>query len=166
MDAAQFAESMVPEGLHGTALSRHPSQTSLSGAAPGGVLDTGPDSTALPRSSSQSALPAVVSNDPSHDEAQARAFPRNASSGSLAGAWPNSALEVDKGLALGAQGSSFRRPWQAVRPGGAVRQWQPSQQSHAHLSANGAVAEGERFYENHMNPAWLPSAACQCQEQQ
>lgn len=146
VDAAQFAESMVPEGLHGTALSRNPSQTSLSGAAPGGVLDTGPDSTALPRSSSHSALPPTTSSDPLHDEAQARALPGNASSGSLAGAGPNSALVADRGQDLRAQGSSCAWPWQAVRPGGAVRQSQPSKQSHApvtHLYINqAAAAEG------------------------
>lgn len=42
VDAAQFAENMVPEGLHGPALPRNASHTSLTGAAPGGVLDAGP----------------------------------------------------------------------------------------------------------------------------
>ena len=56
MDAAQFAEDMVPEGLHKAALSRNPSQTSLSGAAPGGVLDAGLHGAALPRRASHVTL--------------------------------------------------------------------------------------------------------------
>lgn len=56
MDAAQFAEDMVPEGLHQAALGRNPSQTSLSGAAPGGVLDAGLHGAALPRKASQTTL--------------------------------------------------------------------------------------------------------------
>lgn len=56
VDAAQFAEDMVPEGLHKAALSQNPSQTSLSGAAPGGVLDAGLHGAALPRKASQITL--------------------------------------------------------------------------------------------------------------
>ena len=56
VDAAQFAEDMVPEGLHQAALSRNPSQTSLSGAAPGGVLDAGLHGAALPRQASHVTL--------------------------------------------------------------------------------------------------------------
>ncbi len=56
VDAAQFAEDMVPEGLHQAALSRNPPQTSLSGAAPGGVLDAGLHGAALPRKASQTTL--------------------------------------------------------------------------------------------------------------
>ncbi len=77
VDAAQFAESMVPEGLLGPALPRNPSQTSLSGAAPGGVLDTGPHGSALSWGPSHSSLsgeaadlglhPAALPPDASYD---------------------------------------------------------------------------------------------------
>ena len=56
VDAAQFAESMVPEGLLGPALPRNPSQTSLTGAAPGGVLEAGLHPTALPRTPAHTSL--------------------------------------------------------------------------------------------------------------
>lgn len=130
VDAAQFAESMVPEGLHGAALPRNSSQTSLSGAAPGGVLDTGPHSAALPRSSSQVSLPRVMSSGALHIGPHGKAMPRTASSSTLVGAGPTSApLEADQGPNQRAQGSNFRWPWQAKKPGGAVRQLQPSHQS-------------------------------------
>ena len=130
VDAAQFAESMVPEGLHGAALPRNSSQTSLSGAAPGGVLDTGPPSAALPRSSSQMSLPRVMSSSALHTGPYGNALPRSVSSSTLVGAGPTSAPpEADQGPIQRAQGSNFRWPWQAKKPGGAVRQLQPSHQS-------------------------------------
>lgn len=131
VDAAQFAESMVPEGLQGAAMPRNSSQTSLSGAAPGGVLDTGPHTAALPRSSSQRSLPRVVSSSALDARPHGRALPRNASSSSLTGAGPSKGPDtVHQGSVQGAQGnSSFRWPWQAKRPGRAIRQLQPSQQS-------------------------------------
>ena len=128
VDAAQFAESMVPEGLQGAALPRNSSQTSLSGAAPGGVLDTGPHSAALPRSSSQQSLPRVMSSSALDARPHGRALPRNASSSSLTGAGPRNGPDaVHQGSVQRAQGSDFKWPWQANRPGRAIRQLQPSQ---------------------------------------
>ena len=146
---------MVPEGLHGTALPRNSSQTSLSGAAPGGVLDTGPQSAALPRSSSQASLPRVTSSSALELGAHGKALPGNASSSSLAGAEPSSALEADKGSGPRAQGSSFKWPWQARKPGGAVRQLQASPQRDAPVT-HPSVVEDERIPDNSL-PTQLDS---------
>ena len=121
---------MVPEGLHCAALPCNSSRTSLSGAAVGGVLDTGPHSAALPRSSSQMSLPRVVSSSALHIGPHGKALPRTASSSTLLGAEQRSGPhEADLDPVQRAQGSSFRWPWQAKKPGGAVRQLQPSHQS-------------------------------------
>ena len=126
---------MVPEGLHGVALPRNSSQTSLSGAAPGGVLDTGPHSAALPRSSSQTSLPRVRSSSALHVGPHGKALPRNVSSSTLVEAGPSSAShEADQDSVQRAQGSNFRWPWQAKKPGGAVRQLQPSHQSNSAMT--------------------------------
>ncbi|KAL0036871.1 hypothetical protein WJX77_003190 [Trebouxia sp. C0004] len=119
VDAAQFAEDMVPEALHKAALSRNPSQTSLSGAAPGGVLDAGLQGAALPRKASHVTLSEASpgsGSDPdlahlSPSAAQAQASQANADPG--AGHVPE-------------EPSGFRWPWQSrAKPGGAVRQQQP-----------------------------------------
>ena len=178
VDAAQFAESMVPEGLHGTALPRNSSQTSLSGAAPGGVLDTGPHSAALPRSSSQASLPRVVSSSALYIGPHGKALPRNASSSSLVGAGPRSAPhEADQGHVQRAQGSNFRWPWQAKKPGGAVRQLQPSHQSSgarthpsviphavtqaAEIAQGTSAAPSQLGFSNQTGSAMANSASCQ-----
>ncbi|KAA6423739.1 MAG: hypothetical protein FRX49_06310, partial [Trebouxia sp. A1-2] len=120
VDAAQFAEDMVPEGLHKAALSRNPSQTSLSGAAPGGVLDAGLHGAALPRKASQIVL--------------SEASPGNGSDAVLAHLSASSAAQAqapqadaDPGAGhISEQPSGFRWPWQSrAKPGGAVRQQQP-----------------------------------------
>ena len=126
---------MVPEGLHGVALPRNSSQTSLAGAAAGGVLDTGPHSAALPRSSSQTSLPRVRSSSALHVGPHGKALPRNVSSSTLVEAGPSSAShEADQDPVQRAQGSNFRWPWQAKKPGGAVRQLQPSHQSNSAMT--------------------------------
>ncbi|KAL0037996.1 hypothetical protein WJX79_008937 [Trebouxia sp. C0005] len=119
VDAAQFAEDMVPEGLHKAALSRNPSQTSLSGAAPGGVLDAGLHGAALPRKASQIVL--------------SEASPGNGSDAVLAHLSASAAqaqapqADADPGAGhISEQPSGFRWPWQSrAKPGGAVRQQQP-----------------------------------------
>ena len=125
VDAAQFAESMVPEGLQGPALSRNSSQTSLSGAAPGGVLDTGHQGTSLSGNSSQAPVPRALSSSALYAGQHRTALPRNASSRVLTGPKAEALPEAEKDPASRTLWSSLKRPWQGRKPGGAVRQWQP-----------------------------------------
>ena len=128
VDAAQFAESMVPEGLQGPALSRNSSQTSLSGAAPGGVLDTGHQGAALRSNTSQRPLPRASSSSALDAGQHQTALPRNASSNAL------SAPAADLNPASRALWSSLKRPWQGRKPGGAVRQRQPGHEPAAPMT--------------------------------
>lgn len=168
IDAAQFAESMVLEGLHGAALPRNSSQTSLSGAAPGGVLDAGPHSAALPRSSSQRSLPRVMSSSALDAQPQGRALPRNASSSSLTGAGASKGPDtVHQGSVPRAQGSDFKWPWQAKRPGRAIRQLQPSQQGNSAttnpFTFPDLVSEAEGMDQCHLPSQLASTAQPQCE---
>ena len=97
----------MPEGPIRAALSRHQSQTSLSGAAPGGVLDSGLQTTALPQTASDPSVPSPM--------------PKEAAESTVA--TDHNVLAPGAGLE---KAQNFKWPWQSQsKPGGAKRQKQP-----------------------------------------